>query len=349
MDIDENVTDEDEFDTGKEFDLGLDDNKSSKEDEHDEDKSNEEKPASVPETNEEPERTFTRSGGRRASNLNREVASKEVPAGNKLAETKLIENKIVIKNFDEVYTIDPDAKTYTIKTAKGEKTFTFEEMNEFVSAYRGANRIHKPMSVLAYTDYKHHNLKNWNVVSGTGLTEDVSRDDADDDVSVDVDMLYDRANNKKIRLHLKGISEITPEIKNALINDFEPPFRSDINGKIYSQDIKIGQDLWLTYIDCDEASNTLNFVLDGKMPSSTSLDESTDLKEANKAFNDIEEAIENATDVAEIEAIINSIEDEATSQEMINTLHASVADNDNLETIIGLMLSIYEDNMPVEE
>ena len=73
------------------------------------------------------------------------------------------EKKIVIDNMGETYTIDTDAKTYTIKTAKGEKTFTFDKMNEFVKAYRGANRIYKPMSVLAYTDYKNGSLNKWNV------------------------------------------------------------------------------------------------------------------------------------------------------------------------------------------
>lgn len=73
------------------------------------------------------------------------------------------EKKIVIDNLGETYTIDTDAKTYTIKTAKGEKTFTFDQMNEFVKAYRGANRMYKPMSVLAYTDYKNGSLNKWNV------------------------------------------------------------------------------------------------------------------------------------------------------------------------------------------
>ena len=36
-------------------------------------------------------------------------------------------------------------------------------MNEFVKAYRGANRMYKPMSVLAYTDYKNGSLNRWNV------------------------------------------------------------------------------------------------------------------------------------------------------------------------------------------
>tara|TARA_R110000822_G_scaffold25937_15_gene78502 strand:+ start:823 stop:1071 length:249 start_codon:yes stop_codon:yes gene_type:complete len=34
----------------------------------------------------------------------------------------------------------------------GGKTFTREEMKEYVDAYKGANRIHKPILVLFYTD-----------------------------------------------------------------------------------------------------------------------------------------------------------------------------------------------------
>ena len=65
---------EPEFETGEEFSLDM------------EEPETEEEP--IPETEEEPEENFTRSGGRRASNLgrNREVASKEIPSGNKLAE-----------------------------------------------------------------------------------------------------------------------------------------------------------------------------------------------------------------------------------------------------------------------
>ena len=75
---------------------------------------------------------------------------------------KLGESKTIIDNGDEIYTIDKNAKTYTIKTPKGEKTFTFDEMNEFVNRGKGMNRIYKPMSVLAYTDFKNGNLNKWN-------------------------------------------------------------------------------------------------------------------------------------------------------------------------------------------
>lgn len=71
------------------------------------------------------------------------------------------ESKTIIDNGDETYTIDKDAKTYTIKTTKGEKTFTFDEMDNFVNQGKGMNRMYKPMSVLAYTDYKNGNLNKW--------------------------------------------------------------------------------------------------------------------------------------------------------------------------------------------
>ena len=77
---------------------------------------------------------------------------------------KLGESKTIIDNGDEIYTIDKNAKTYTIKTPKGEKTFTFDEMNEFVNRGKGMNRIYKPMSVLAYTDFKNGNLNKWNTL-----------------------------------------------------------------------------------------------------------------------------------------------------------------------------------------
>ena len=75
---------------------------------------------------------------------------------------KLGEGKTIIDNGEETYTIDKSAKTYTIKTPKGEKTFTFDEMDEFVNKGKGMNRMYKPMSVLAYTDYKNGNLNRWN-------------------------------------------------------------------------------------------------------------------------------------------------------------------------------------------
>jgi hypothetical protein len=51
------------------------------------------------------------------------------------------------------------------------KEFTFEKMDEFVKMAKGANRMHKPMSLLLYTDYKNGKLKDWDVklVESEGL------------------------------------------------------------------------------------------------------------------------------------------------------------------------------------
>ena len=42
------------------------------------------------------------------------------------------------------------------------KDFSFEKMDEFSKMARGANRIHKPMSLLLYTDFKNGRLNRWN-------------------------------------------------------------------------------------------------------------------------------------------------------------------------------------------
>ena len=346
----------------------------------------------TPETEEEPEENFTRSGGRRASNLNRErnreVASKEIPQGNVLAENKdlyeakggfitvgnkkyginsaltminniydilydsekeldnifpfgigiytdegdklikekdpqviklinargdaftsdreatalgmffsgltkealtsmLISNasktenkeiktekKIVIDNMGETYTIDTDAKTYTVKTAKGEKTFTFDEMNDFVKQARGANRIYKPMSLLAYTDYKNGSLKNWGIKEEAVNTTKVNNSanvvctlnlkGEPQEVSGGLD---------KVDINIKGVNELTDMIKTAITQRFAGIFKSDWNGDIYTQDIRVAEDLWLTFLDYDENSNTLNFVLDGDIAEDPALTE----------------------------------------------------------------------------
>ena len=77
--IDENTEDDNEFDTGEEFSLDMEDTEG-------EEDNNEEEP--IPETTEEPNENIERSGGRRASNLNREVASKEMPTGSILREAR---------------------------------------------------------------------------------------------------------------------------------------------------------------------------------------------------------------------------------------------------------------------
>lgn len=316
--IDENTEDGNEFDTGEEFSLDMEGTK-------DEEGNNEEEP--IPETTEEPNENIERSGGRRASNLNREVASKEMPSGNILTEARytvydyaesdtyqdeeekgnepsqytiydnekndfyydeagnnpvfdneddvkeyikthhlnenkeaLNENKITIENYGEIYTIDPEAKTYTIKTAKGEKTFTFDEMNEFVKAYRGVNRIHKPMSLLAYTDYKYGALNKWNV-----KTEAIIEEKVDNSTHAGITIKYGKGDEDLIDLDIAGVSEITPQIKKALQDGFAGVFKSDYTGDLYTQDIKVTDDVWMEYIGYDKDANVLKFVIDGKL------------------------------------------------------------------------------------
>lgn len=120
--------------------------------------------ASVEVYNEDTEETYywTDGADEEYSNNTDLVEAKDSITVDKPNKLALSEDKTIINNGEEVYTIDPKECTYTIKTPKGEKTFTFDEMNEFVNKGKGMNRMYKPMSVLAYTDYKNGNLNRWN-------------------------------------------------------------------------------------------------------------------------------------------------------------------------------------------
>lgn len=341
---DEDDNDIPNFDMGEEFKLDRP--------QTDEEPSEEETDEETSDVSEEPKRNYTRSGGRRASNLNREMASKEIPQGNRLAENKVVEDKsklIRIENFNEVYTIDPVNKTYTIKTAKGEKTFTFDEMNEFVKEYRGINRIYKPMSVLAYTDYKNGSLRNWNVVSNnTDLEEAKSKKVPTAIVAVQCSA----DENDIVNIAVKGTSKITNAISEAIVNDFDGMFTSDINNKVYAQDIKVAQDLWLTFVNYDEKSNTLNYVLDGDISQDSELTtESKALDESvtSKEYENISVALENASSIEEIQDIIHAVSDETVEDEMQSVYNACLDDNDDLDTVKSLMMTIFEDNVDIEE
>ena len=48
----------------------------------------------------------------------------------------------------------------SFKTPKGDK-LTHTEMKEAITNYRGANRIHKPMSLLYYTDVMNGHASRW--------------------------------------------------------------------------------------------------------------------------------------------------------------------------------------------
>ena len=84
----------------------------------------EETPIEEPESNEEGEgETPRRSGGRRVSNLRgRETASKEIPNGNRLAESKLQENINIDKLVAEIDDLDVEMQSM-IGTDEGVKNY----------------------------------------------------------------------------------------------------------------------------------------------------------------------------------------------------------------------------------
>ena len=181
-----------------------------------------------------------------------------------LVENKevITEKKIVIDNLGETYTLDTDAKTYTIKTANGEKTFPFKKMDEFIKQYRGVNRIYKPFSLLAYTDYKHGNLKEWDVVGGKELVESVEVNDSDV-CDINLDLSKKGEVKDTVKLAIKGIEHTTDKISNAIQTRFGGVYKSDVTGKTYTQDIRVADDLWLTFLYYDDATKKFWFVLDG--------------------------------------------------------------------------------------
>lgn len=67
---------------------------------------------------------------------------------------------------------------------------------------------------------------------------------------------------------------MTDAIKKAIITRFGGIFKSNTTDKVYSQDIRVADDLWLTYVDYDKNTNTLNFVLDGDATKDPALVES---------------------------------------------------------------------------
>lgn len=78
----------------------------------------------------------------------------------------------------------------------------------------------------------------------------------------------------KVDIKIQGVNELTDAIKTAIITRFGGIFKSSVNDKIYSQDIRVADDLWLTYVNYDKNTNTLNFVLDGDASKDPALVES---------------------------------------------------------------------------
>ena len=381
------------------------------------------------------------------------------------------EKKIVIDNMGETYTIDTDAKTYTVKTANGEKTFTFDEMNEFVKQARGANRLYKPYSLLAYTDYKNGNLKNWEIRQdldddlvykplekklndivqnelngdpkytvdtfdilnsdgsigkgigivteyngtkygikanandwtlthlGTGtrvktfdtyqkaidsipemdksikampdrveeLTKKFNDAKGIKTEGVDKSKVQDKANVvctlnlkgedklvsggfDKVDINIQGVNTLTTNIKNAITKNFGGIFRSELTDKVYSQDIPVTDNLWLTFLDFDENTNTLNFVLDGDVSEDKELVESKKEESVpQKEYDDILLAIDQADSVEELQDIIYAVTDGTVEDEMQSMYDTCIKDKDDLDTIKNLLTAIFEDNTEIEE
>jgi len=78
----------------------------------------------------------------------------------------------------------------------------------------------------------------------------------------------------KVDIKIQGVNELTDAIKTAIVTRFGGIFKSSVNDKVYSQDIRVADDLWLTYVNYDEDTNTLNFVLDGDASKDPALVES---------------------------------------------------------------------------
>lgn len=60
--------------------------------------------------------------------------------------------------FGDVITLDTDNKTLQVND---NKKISFERLNEIVKETKNVNRIHKPVALLLYTDYKNGKLNNY--------------------------------------------------------------------------------------------------------------------------------------------------------------------------------------------
>jgi len=68
---------------------------------------------------------------------------------------KMISTKIL----GRIYTVDNDFNLIT-----PDKTISKTDMQEIAQHYRYANRIHKPMALLFWTDVKNGYKHNWNLI-----------------------------------------------------------------------------------------------------------------------------------------------------------------------------------------
>ena len=60
--------------------------------------------------------------------------------------------------FGDVITLNTEEKTLQVND---NKKISFERLNEIVKECKNVNRMHKPIALLLYTDYKNGKLNNY--------------------------------------------------------------------------------------------------------------------------------------------------------------------------------------------
>ena len=61
--------------------------------------------------------------------------------------------------FGDIITLDTKEKTLQVNDGK---KISFERLDYLVKEFKGVNRIHKPIALLLYTDYKNGKINNYN-------------------------------------------------------------------------------------------------------------------------------------------------------------------------------------------
>ena len=62
------------------------------------------------------------------------------------------------KIFGDIITLDKDNKTLQVNN---NKPITFKRLDEIIAETKHVNRIHKPVALLLYADYKNGKLNNY--------------------------------------------------------------------------------------------------------------------------------------------------------------------------------------------
>ena len=274
-----------------------------------------------------------------------------------LEENKEIktEKKIVIDNMGETYTIDTDAKTYTVKTSKGEKTFTFDEMNEFVKQARGMNRMYKPMSLLAYTDFKNNALGRWGIKNENGSLTEANKKQPKCVFELTTENPEDFAGMTKINVEIDGIDVMTEAIGNAVLKHFGGLFKDTYFNEIMGHDMNVIGDLWLDFVEFDEKTNTAKYVLDGDVTQDPELRDDLEAQNTvtesvtSKEYDDILLAIDQADSMEELQDIIYAVTDDVVEDEMQSMYDTCLKDGDNLGMVKDMLTAIFEDNTDIKE